>query len=239
MDPDPDHTSDSRQANTIKHPEGRTLWEMFQDWMHGSHGADHSEHRTSNYQHPLDWAPGVPAPLNVSHGPEFADSLIVVETVRQVVRKLAGQSYDFIDYHIRVNPRQGQMTHVRVRCLPNSLGGWDKFLLRKHDEFSYDKDFETMLDDDSGVFNIDDDPSGQQVQFVRLNQLQGAWEAAACDHHNADNADESAKEPFKKFRYWDYSRPPSDNADAEEFLYIEIDGQTGWTELWRGSSMVV
>ena len=220
-----------------RNPEGRTLWEMFLDWMRGSHvNGTHPTDYPDNYPNPLEWEPGVPAPLNVSHGPEFMDALAVVEAVRHVVRKLGGKSFDFIDYQVRITPRQGSVSHVRVRCLPNSEGGWEKLLLRRHDEFSYAEDFESLLDDPTGVFNIEDDPSGVPAQFSRLNQLQGAWDAAACEHHFAPDDAAAKQEPFKKFRYWDYGRPA---AGGDEFLFVEIDGQSGWTQLWRGSAFVL
>ncbi len=221
-----------------KHPEGRTLWEMFLDWARGSHGSSNGTHPVAypdSYPNPLEWEPGVPAPLNLSHGPEFGDALVVVETVRHVVRSLGGKSFDFIDYHLRITPRQGNVNYVRVRCLPSAEHGWDKLLLRRHDEFSYDQDFEALLEDPTGIFNIEDDPSGVPTQFTRLNQLQGPWEASACEHHHASSEAAARKEPFKKFRYWDYSRPV---AGGDEFLFVEIDGQSGWTQLWRGSSFI-
>jgi hypothetical protein len=218
-------------------PEGRTLWEMFLDWMRGRHqNGTHPDDYPSNYPNPLEWEPGVPAPLSAIHGPEFADSLAIVETVRHVVRKLGGQKFNFIDYHLRITPRQGDVSYARVRCLPKSEAmdsDWDKLLLRSHDEFAYDKDFESLLEDPTGIFNIEDDPSGVPAQFVRLNQLQMAWSASACEHHQATEDAAAKREPFKDFRYWDYSRPA---AGGEEFLFIEIDGQSGWTELWRGSA---
>jgi hypothetical protein len=235
-----------------KHPEGRTLWEMFQDWRHGyqngsapNHGAGSfsqtAHHSPSGYPNPLDWSPGVPAPLNVSHGPEFKDSLTIVESVRHVVRKLGGSSHDFIDYTLRITPRQGNVTSARVRCLPNNTGAWDKMLLRPHDEFAYDQDFENLLADASGIFNIEEDPSGTPAQFTRLNGLEGPWEAAACDHRHTPTA-AAARVPFKTLRYWDYSRATEatpDEASGEEFLFIEIDGESGWTQLWRGHFFVL
>ncbi len=217
--------------------EGRTLWEMFLDWMRGRHqNGTHPEEYPTDYPNPLDWFPGVPAPLSAIHGPEFADSLTVVETVRHVVRQLGGQKFDFIDYYLRINPRQGDVSYARVRCLPRSAASnseWDHLLLRRHDEFAYDESFVSLLEDPTGIFNIEDDPSGVPAQFVRLHQLQTAWSAAACEHHQVPAQGESAAEPFKDFRYWDYSRSA---AGGEEFLFIEIDGQSGWTQLWRGTA---
>lgn len=227
----------SASSSSPEHPEGRTLWEMFIDWMRGrNQNGTHPAEYPEGYPNPMEWTPGVPAPLNASHGTEFENSLIVVETVRHVVRKQGGKSFEFIDYHLRVTPRQGDVFHVRVRCAPNAAQGWDKMLLHLHDEFGYDQDFEALVNDETGIFNIDDDPSGMPAQFVRLNQLQGPWDAAACEHHRPPEDEADRKEPFKNFRYWDYSRPM---AGGEEFLFIEMDGQSGWTQLWRGGGFVL
>ncbi len=210
--------------------QGRTLWEMMQAKLRPGQKSPPDGSPPPSYPNPLDWAAGVSAPLNESHGSEFKDSLILVSAVRHVVRELGKEHFDFIDYPLRITSRQGPVSHVCVRCLPNDTLGWDKFLLRRHDEFAYDPDFEELLADESGLFNIEDDTSGS-LQFARLHQLQGPWEATAYEHLSA-----ATMPAAKPFRYWDYSRM---DLDGEELLFIEMDQSSGWTQLWRGHKVII
>ncbi len=177
---------------------------------------------------PLDWSPGVPVPLNASHASDFENALVIPELQRHILRRVNGADYDFVDYDLRITPRQGEVSRVRIRCLQNGVHGWDTLLLRLHDEFAYDTGFRPLLDDPTGVFIVEDDPSGQPVDFSRLNSLRDPWEVQVCPRCAVSAPGQPGP---ASFTYWDYSR----QTDAEEeFLFIEQDGDTGWTRLWRG-----
>ena len=215
-------------------PRGQTLWEMFLAWIRGhDHHADATISSDGSFQNPLEWEPGVPVPLDVSHGPEFTDALVRVESLRHTVRRVTGDSFDFTDYTLRVISKHQSESRVRVRCLPNGPDQWDKLLLRSHDEFAYAKEFTELLNDNTGVFTIEDDPGGQPVQFTRLHELHGPWQVSACEHTESPADPREPQSAFKKYDYWDYLRTTE---AGEEFLFVEIDGQTGWTQLWRGSA---
>lgn len=212
-------------------PRGMTLWEMFLEWIRKLFRGPRQEAPASTgLPNPFEWEPGVPVALDVSHGPEFADALVRVENVRHSVRVIAGRHFDFIDYVLKVTPRQGDPGRVRIRCVPGSGDQWSSVLLRLHDEFAYAREFVELLEDPTGVFKIEDDPSGAPVEFTRLHGLTGPWQVSARDYTGKPAAD--TNEPaYANYKYWDYQRMAGSD---EEFLFVEIDDQTGWTQLWRG-----
>lgn len=241
-------------------PRGSTLWEMFLQWMKNRGSSEPVA--ASSLLNPLDWVPGSPVSRDATHGPEFASSLTRVEELRQVVRRVSGQEFPFVDYVLRVSPRDAAPFRMRLRCLPDGQGGWQRLLLRLHDEFGFAADFVELLNDPSGVFTIQDDPpeippvagSGTgflpppipaEVSFQRLNDVTGPWnatvirqlEGVAAPDGSSPGASSSGQTASGSMEYWDYLHVGDDG--AEEFLFVEIDGTNGWIQIWRGSRILL
>lgn len=238
-------------------PRGSTLWEMFLQWKKNRSSADQTM-PSSPLANPLDWTPGTPVSLNATHGPEFASALTRVEELRHVIRREAGQEFPFVDYVLRVSPRDSAPFPVRIRCLPDGGGGWHRLLLRLHDEFGFAADFLEVLNDPGGTFNVEDDsPAGNPdaapvtVSFQRLNGITGPWHATVIRQREAAGSpvsedgggsgaggaasgnDQEIKQETGSMEFWDFIHEHADG--TEEFLFAEVDGSNGWTQIWRGS----
>lgn len=242
-------------------PRGSTLWEMFLQWMKNRRSGDPVS-SSLLLANPLDWTPGAPVSLNVTQGPEFASALTRVEELRHVIRREAGQEFHFVDYVLRVSPRDAGPFKVRIRCLPDGQGAWHHLLLRLHDEFGFAADFLDVLNDPSGVFTVEDDapaassppapgaslpppvPGPLEVNFQRLNDVRGSWHATVIHQReplDAEASTTSASPPAPSgttkdsgsMEYWDFLHIQDDG--TEEFLFTELDGTTGWIQIWRGS----
>ncbi len=228
-------------------PRGRTLWEMFRGWTKRVGKPDAELDRDKipaekDLPNPLDWHAGVPVPLNASHGAEFTDSIIVLEAIRHSDRYVAGKHFRFLDYRVRTTQRKEfKVDRCIIRCLPRmeaSMEFWDKFLLRMHDEFAYDSTFEGLLNDPTGVFNIEHPDFGHR-SYHRLNGVSEPWEVdALLVTQHLDPLEASRTKPGRqKYRYWDYITTTEEG--EEELLFAEIDKDTGWIQLWRGSKFVL
>ncbi|MES2705985.1 MAG: hypothetical protein V4726_05215 [Verrucomicrobiota bacterium] len=224
-------------------PRGSTLWEMFLQWMKNRRSSEPVT--SSSLANPLDWTPGAPVSLNATQGPEFASALTRVDELRHVIRREGGQEFHFVDYVLRVSPRDADPVNIRIRCLPDGGGGWHRLLLRQHDEFGFAADFLEVLNDPSGVFTVEDEASEAgdppvEISFQRLNEVTGPWHATVI-HQRGPEADstappaasQAADQDSGTMEYWDFLHVHGDG--TEEFLFTELDGSTGWIQIWRGS----
>lgn len=229
--------------NTSSTPDSRgsTLWEMFLQWMKSRSSADRIM-PSAPLANPLDWMPGTPVSLDATHGPEFTSALTRVEELRHVIRRETGQEFPFVDYVLRVSPRDATPFPVRIRCMPDGGGGWHRLLLRLHDEFGFAADFLEVLNDPGGTFNVEDDPfpgnpdaTPETVSFQRLNGITGPWKATVIRQREgaaAEGKGQEIRHETGTMEYWDFLCAHADG--TEEFLFAEVDGSNGWTQIWRG-----
>jgi hypothetical protein len=220
---------DSNQA-------GKTLWEMFGDRFHASNGD------AIAFSNPLDLRVGSPVVVNPVNGPEFVDYDFTVKEIRQYLRAIGGQEFIFTDYVLRaVNSKtfdtKDERT-LRLRVVPNSAGAHDSLLLNLYDEFAFAEDFLGVVKDTTGIFNTTDDASGKTETFSRINGLQDSYEAAVMVVSGTN--DQSKAPPGQtaraKIEYWDYWRTMDIGAGntAREFIFVEMNSDTGWFQIWRG-----
>ncbi len=216
---------------------GKTLWEMFQERFHGNSNA-----AGIAFSNPLDLRVGSPLAVGCSNGPEFADYDFTVQEIREYSRRIGGQEFRFTDYVLRgVNTKSFDAEaalSARLRVVPNLAGGQDSLLLRLYDEFAFAEDFLGLLKDATGIFEVTDDKFGVKQAFSRVNDLRQPYEAAvlAVSETAADGKATPSKTVPVKVEYWDYWRDADIGGDntAKEFVFVEMNSDTGWFQIWRG-----
>ena len=217
---------------------GKTLWEMLVDRVKG-----HGNGSGIAFHNPLDLRIGSPLRVPFSNGPEFLDHDFTVQEIREYVRRLGGQEFTFVDYVLRgVNTKTfdaDQVMAARLRVVPNAAGGNDSLLLRLEDEFAFGEDFLGVVKDDTGIFEVTDDASGKKETFNRINDLRDSYEAAVLVVTETTPDGKAPKASSAKIEYWDYWRDapiPGGQSDktAKEFLFVEMNSDTGWFQIWRG-----
>jgi hypothetical protein len=216
---------------------GKTLWEMFLARIHGS-----GDGAGLAFGNPLDLRIGSPVPVAFANGPEFANYDFTVQEIREYNRQIAGQEFPFTDYVLRgVNAKSfdaSDVLTVRVRAVPNQAGGHDALLLRLYDEFAFAEDFLGVVKDDTGIFEVTDDPSGAKESYARINDLRESYQAAVLvvTATTPDGKAAPGKLAPLKLEYWDYWRDVDlgGGNTAKEFLFVELNSDTGWFQLWRG-----
>jgi hypothetical protein len=218
---------------------GKTLWEMLMDRVHGSGTGNGSG---IPFYNPMDLRVGSAVNVPYSNGPEFANYDFQVKEIREYTRRLGGQDFRFTDYWLTGTNTKSfgadDALQARIRSVPNAAGAYDSLLLRLYDEFAFAEDFLNVVKDDTGVFEVTDDDSGKKDTFHRINDLKESYEAAvlAISETTPDGKAASGKAKPMKFEYWDYWRDVELAAgkSAKEFLFIELNSDTGWFQLWRG-----
>ena len=217
---------------------GKTLWEMFLQRIHhgGSNGSG------IPFYNPRDVRVDAAMPIAYSNGPEFAGYDFTVREIREYNRRIDGQEYRFVDYVLRgVNQKTFDAADgidVKVRAVPNSAGAHDALLLRLEDEFAFAEDFLGVVQDKTGVFEITDDDSGAKATFSRLNDLKDSYLAAVLvvTATTPDGKAVAGKASPVQIEYWDYWRDADIGGGntAKEFVFVEMNRENGWFQIWRG-----
>jgi hypothetical protein len=92
--------------------------------------------------------------------------------------------------------------------------------------------------DDTGNFEISDDDSGETFTFNRINDLRESYQAAVLvvGETTPDGKAMIGKSSPVKIEYWDYWRDVDIGAGntAKEFVFVEMNSDTGWFQIWRG-----
>ena len=218
---------------------GKTIWEMLQERVHG-HGNGNGA--TLAFANPLDLRINSPVSMAFANGPEFLDYNFTVQEIREYMRRIGGKDFSFTDYVLRgVNTKTfdaDQALSARVRVVPNQAGAHDSLLLRVADEFAFAEDFLAVVKDTTGTFEMKDDKSGVTDTFARINDLRESYEAAVLvvAETTAEGKAPPAKTSTVKLEYWDYWRDADIGAGktAKEFLFVEMNSDTGWFQIWRG-----
>jgi hypothetical protein len=216
---------------------GKTLWEMLTERLRGSgNGAGIA------FANPLDLRVGSPVAIAYANGPEFADYNFTMQEIREYTRRIQGQEFRFTDYILRgVNTKSPDAEDVlmtRVRVVPNQAGANDALLLRIYDEFEFAEDFLAVVKDTTGLFKVTDDKSGAEAIFSRINDVRESYQAAVLvvSGTTPDGKAAPGKASPAKVEYWDYWRDADIGAGktAKEFVFVEMNSDTGWFQIWRG-----
>jgi hypothetical protein len=216
---------------------GKTLWEMLCERVHG--GGNGSGIAFAN---PLDLRVGSAVPVAYSNGPEFAAYDFTVQQIREYNRRMGGQEFRFTDYMLRgLNSKTldaDDAKLARVRTVPNQAGANDSLLLGLYDEFEFAEDFLAVVKDSTGVFKMTEDATGEETTYSRINDLREAYEAAVLvvTETTPDGKGAPGKVSPAKLEYWDYwtDLDLGQGKRAKEFVFVEMNSDTGWFQIWRG-----
>ena len=216
---------------------GKTLWEMLVDRLHkGGNGAG------VPFFNPLDLRVGGAQRIAYANGPEFERFDFLVQEIREYTRQIGSQEFRFSDYVLRgVNTKSFDAKDTltaRIRVVPNQAGANDSLLLRVYDEFAFSEEFLDVVKDTTGIFEISDDDSDEKFTFNRINDLRESYQAAVLvvGETTPDGKAIINKSSPVKFEYWDYWRDADigGGKTAKEFVFVEMNSDTGWFQIWRG-----
>jgi len=216
---------------------GKTLWEMLTERLRG-----HGNGAGIAFANPLDLRVGAGFIVPYSNGPDFPNYDFTVQEIREYTRRIGGQVFPFTDYILRGVSTKTFVAEdaklARIRVVPNQAGAHDSVLLTLEDEFAFSEDFLGVVKDDTGIFEVTDDKSGAKETFSRINNLRSSYEAAVMivAATTPDGKAAPGKTSVAKIEYWDYWRDMDlgSGRSAKEFLFVEMNSDTGWFQIWRG-----
>jgi hypothetical protein len=195
------------------------------------------------FLNPLDLRIGAAVAVSHLNGPEFDGYDFSVVEIREYVRRINNQEFNFADYVLKgINSKTFDsadevITHLRV--IPTDHGTKDAVFLRLYDEFAFAEDFLGVVKDTTGTFEITDDKTGEKETYNRINDVEGSYEANVLI---ITTTTEDGKAPpgtpkAGKLEYWDYWRDAEigGGKTAKQFVFVEMNSETGWFQIWRGS----
>ncbi len=217
---------------------GKTLWEMLCERLRHSGGNGSG----IAFANPLDLRVGSAQTISFANGPEFANHDFTVTEIREYTRHMGGKDFQFTDYLLHgVNTKSFDANATldpKLRAVPNQAGGQDTLLLKVYDEFAFSEDFLGVVKDDTGVFEVTDDATGAKETFTRINEVRDSYHAAvmAVTATTPDGKAAPGKVNPLKIEYWDYWRDVDlgGGKKAREFIFVEMNSDTGWFQIWRG-----
>ncbi len=219
---------------------GKTLWEMLMQRLHGAGGSGNGA--GIPFYNPLNHGIGSAVPIAFSNGPRFTGYDFTVQEIREYTRHLSGQDYRFTDYVLRGTNMKSMDADdaivARLRVVPNNAGAFDSLLLYLCDEFAFAEDFLGVVKDDTNLFKVRDDQTGVEDTFSRINGVNASYEAVVLvvsGTTTEGNAAPGKAQPMK-IEYWDYWRDAEllSGKTAKEFIFVELNSDTGWFQIWRG-----
>lgn len=218
---------------------GKTLWEMLMQRLSNRGSGNGAGIAFGN---PLDLRVGSAVPVAYANGPEFAEFNFTVREIREYTRRIGGQDFCFTDYVLSgiqtKTPDADQTLAARLRVVPNQAGAHDSLLLRLEDEFAFAEDFLGVVKDTTGIFEVKDDQSGDTETFSRINDLRESYQAVvlAVSATTPEGKAAPGKTSPVKVEYWDFWRDADigGGKTAKEFVFVEMNSDTGWFQIWRG-----
>jgi hypothetical protein len=214
---------------------GKTLWEMLLEKVHGPVEFD--------YYNPLKAKIGSFVTIDEL---DLHDLDFRVQEIREYRRTIGGKEFLFADYVLLARPMGKDEVLARLRLNPvedpDRAAGQthNALLLRLDDEMAYSKDFHQVLTDDTGKFQVLDD--GQvTAEYWRINEVHKPYKARVAIIKDTDHNKKVEKSEVEKveLEYWDYARQiqTPGGQPAVEYLFIEMDKETGWFQIWRGQEI--
>lgn len=158
-----------------------------------------------------------------------------VEAVAAIVTKVGSQEFHMADYTLVCKPIEGDDITLRLRVAEdkNSTCGYKAMVLTLHDSLGYDEGLHGVLKqtDETGKFQIDFDDKPSDV-FPRCGGVHGSYKATTAKVGKDGKTENSGME------YWDFSRMMTqDGAEVEQYLFVEMNADNGWFELWKGNEI--
>ncbi|MBS0260797.1 MAG: hypothetical protein JSS02_02475 [Planctomycetes bacterium] len=154
---------------------------------------------------------------------------LIVAEIRQYA---VGSVGPMVDYVLNGDPRSPQIRLRFLRC-ENAL--LRPLALTLYDSLAYNEGLLAVVRDDTAKLIIHDDTNPANIAgniFWRIYDVTDS-------HISSVNIRSKIGVTNAVIEYWDYSRLSEiDGIETEEFIFVEMNKESGWFESWRGIEVV-
>lgn len=146
-----------------------------------------------------------------------------VKDIQEFSMTVDGTAFQQADYVLLYQSPDGKSDKtVKLRLAPDGTG-FRALVLEQLDGFEFNQEFKAIVEDPSLEFTVD----GNEV-YRRCGNVKIPYRASVkCLVDKPCSLD-----------IWDYSRTAQvDGTAVEQFVYAEIDSDSGWSEIWKGEEV--
>lgn len=160
--------------------------------------------------------------------------------VKEIRKNLVFQGdKSFIDYVLS----EPNTDDFRLRIFKDSHDNNRAVILKIHDSLEYDQGFHDLVKNSEEFemhddLNDNDESNDIHEKFWRIDDVKIAYSSRVVVKKSPkENAVELIE---KSFDFWDFSRMTEiDSVELEEFVFVEMDKETGMFTIWRGTEIPV
>jgi len=164
-----------------------------------------------------------------------------LKEIREYVVRKDNRKHRFVDYVLLARPLGKEDVSVRLRLVP--AGSEEDFshramIMTSYDSLAYDNGLDDTVRDDTKQFVVTE--NDQEDIYWRVNDVGTSYEATifTLKDENGDGKVDSNEVNKAKIEFWDYSRMTEiDGVKVEQFLFVEMNKETGWFDLSRGAEI--
>ncbi|RTK97699.1 MAG: hypothetical protein EKK64_00355 [Neisseriaceae bacterium] len=138
----------------------------------------------------------------------------------------------FTDYVLS----QNNSDDFRLRLFKDSRDNDVAIILKIHDSLEYDEGFHDLVKNSEEFemhddLNDNDESNDIHEKFWRINDVKVSYKSKIAVKTKEGSSVDSVE-------YWDYSRITQiDSVEVEEFVFVEMNKETGMFTIWRGTSV--
>jgi len=143
-----------------------------------------------------------------------------------------GPHCPMVDYLLVRNPPGTPPLRLRVMPSENGTSTHRTLVLSLYDDLPFNEGLLAVVRDDTKRLVTDDGSKPEshvQDEFWRVNDRDGSHINRVAVRTGDGKTDETTVE------FWDFSRLIDiDGVETEEFVFVEMNKESGWFQIWRG-----
>jgi hypothetical protein len=168
-----------------------------------------------------------------------------VKEIREYQRRIGVQQFTFVDYVLLARPLDQEDVWARLRLVPvegveAERQSHHALVLRLYDEFAHDEAFLKVVNDTTRKFEVVEEGKVTE-EYWRINDVTDPYQAQVAVMKDTNNDGTVQRDEVETIRleYWDYWREVKDEAGqaVRQYLFVEMDTQSGWFQIWRGQEV--
>lgn len=164
---------------------------------------------------------------------DLKDDFFSVKEIRESFVDI-GDGHKFVDYVLESQIKDD--FSLRLRVVPGQEP--IVLVLNLYEEMGYSQDFHNIVTDESNELVFDD----ENAKYFRCVDNINPTDSTVTTMTDADGNGrvEPSEVKTEKILFWDYYRQAViEGVEKEEFVIVEMHGENGWFQIWRGTKVNV